>query len=55
MGAAAVVRTFWLVANGVERDPTIREAMTANVRVCEERNGAGVYEAVITELSERRA
>jgi hydroxymethylpyrimidine pyrophosphatase-like HAD family hydrolase len=55
LGAAAVVRTFWLVANGVERDPTIREAFTANTRVAEERNGAGVYEAVITELSERRS
>jgi hydroxymethylpyrimidine pyrophosphatase-like HAD family hydrolase len=55
MGAAEVVRTFWLVANGVERDPSIREALTANTRVTEERNGAGVYEAVITELSERRA
>ena len=54
LGAAAVVRTFWLVANGVDRDPTIREALTANTRVCTERNGAGVYEAVITELAERR-
>jgi phosphoglycolate phosphatase len=55
LGAAEVVRTFWLVANAVERDPTITEAITANTRVAEERNGAGVYEAVITELSERRA
>ena len=55
MGAAAVVRTFWLVANGVERDPTIREAATANTRITEERNGAGVYEAVLTELAEGRA
>jgi hydroxymethylpyrimidine pyrophosphatase-like HAD family hydrolase len=55
LGAADVVRTFWLVANGLERDPTIREALTPNTRVCEERNGAGVYEAVMTELSERRA
>jgi len=55
MGAAAVVRTFWLVANGVERDPTIREAATANTRITEERNGAGVYEAVLTELAEARA
>ena len=47
-------RTFWLVANGVERDPSIREALTANTRVCAEPNGAGVYEAVITELAERR-
>ena len=53
LGAAAVVRTFWLVANGVERDPSITEALTANTRVCEERNGAGVYEAVITELANR--
>ena len=49
------MRTFWLVANAVERDPSITEALTANTRVAEERNGAGVYEAVITELSERRA
>ena len=52
--AAEVVRTFWLVANGVDRDPSIREALTANSRVAAERNGAGVYEAVITELAERR-
>ncbi len=55
LGAAAVVATFWLVANGLERDPTIREALTANTRVTAEPNGAGVYEAVITELAERRS
>jgi hydroxymethylpyrimidine pyrophosphatase-like HAD family hydrolase len=55
LGAAAVVQTFWLVANGVERDPTISAALTANTRLTTERNGPGVYEAVITELSERRA
>jgi phosphoglycolate phosphatase len=54
LGAAEVVATFWLVANGLERDPTIREALTANSRVASEPNGAGVYEAVITELAERR-
>jgi hydroxymethylpyrimidine pyrophosphatase-like HAD family hydrolase len=53
--AAEAVATFWLVANGLERDPSIREALTANTRVASERNGPGVYEAVITELSERRA
>jgi phosphoglycolate phosphatase len=53
LGAAEVVRTFWLVANGVERDPTITEAVTANTRICEGRNAAGVYEAVITELASR--
>jgi phosphoglycolate phosphatase len=54
LGAAEVVGTFWLVANGIERDPTIREALTANTRVTSEPNGAGVYEAVMTELAERR-
>jgi phosphoglycolate phosphatase len=54
LGAAEVVGTFWMVANGIERDPTIREALTANTRVTAERNGAGVYEAVISELAERR-
>jgi HAD superfamily hydrolase (TIGR01484 family) len=54
LGAAEVVRTFWLVANGLDRDPTIRDALTANTRVTSEPNGAGVYEAVITELAERR-
>jgi phosphoglycolate phosphatase len=54
LGAAAVVQTFWLVANGMERDPSIREALTNNARVTTERNGAGVYEAIVTELAERR-
>ncbi len=54
MGAAAAVGTFWLVANGPARDPSLRDSLAANVRVCEERNGAGVYEAVLTELAERR-
>ena len=53
--AAEVVRTFWLVANGLERDPSLREALTANTRVATERNGPGVYEAVMTELAERRS
>ena len=54
MGAAAEVGAFWLVANGLARDPSLRDALVANVRVAEGRNGAGVYEAVITELAERR-
>jgi hydroxymethylpyrimidine pyrophosphatase-like HAD family hydrolase len=53
--AAEAVATFWLVANGLERDPSIREALTANTRVASERNGPGVYEAVMTELAERRS
>ena len=54
MGAAAAVGTFWLVANGLLRDPAIAGAFVDNVRVCEEPHGAGVYEAVLTELAERR-
>lgn len=56
LGAAAAVGTFWLVANALEKDPTLREAIAGrpNVRVAEERHGAGVYEAVVTTLAERR-
>jgi hydroxymethylpyrimidine pyrophosphatase-like HAD family hydrolase len=56
LGAAPAVGTFWLVANALERDPGLRETLAGltNVRVAGERNGAGVYEAVITELGERR-
>ena len=54
LGMAGVVSAFWLVANALEEDPTVREAMTPNVRVAEGRQGAGVYEAVLTELAERR-
>ena len=56
VSAAAAVGTFWLVANGLERDPTIAGALAqhANVRVAEGRNGAGVYEAVVTTLAESR-
>jgi phosphoglycolate phosphatase len=53
---AAVVGTFWLVANALQRDPALQEAIAGrdNVRVAEEPYGAGVYEAVITTLAERR-
>jgi hypothetical protein len=54
MSTAAVVGTFWLVANAVERDPEILRGAPANVRVAEAGHGEGVYEAVITELAERR-
>jgi phosphoglycolate phosphatase len=52
MACAEHVGTFWLVANAVERDPSIREAIagTPNVRVAEAGNGPGVYEAVISTL-----
>jgi hydroxymethylpyrimidine pyrophosphatase-like HAD family hydrolase len=57
LAVAGVVGTFWLVANALERDPTMREALGAhsNVRLAEAGYGAGVYEAVVTTLAERRA
>jgi phosphoglycolate phosphatase len=54
LGAAEVVATFWIVANAIERDPSIRQALTPNTRIAEGGHGAGVYEAVMTELAERR-
>jgi hydroxymethylpyrimidine pyrophosphatase-like HAD family hydrolase len=56
LGAAEHVGEFWLVGNAVERDPTILEAVGGrdNVRVAEESHGAGVYEAVVTTLAQRR-
>ena len=53
LGAASVAGTFWLVANAT---PEVHAAARAleNVRVAEASNGAGVYEAIITELAERR-
>jgi len=52
LSCAPQVGTFWLVANGLEKDPSIREAMAQydNVRVAEESHGAGVYEAVVSTL-----
>ena len=46
---------FWLVANAVQRDPTIRDAIAGreNVRVAEAGHGAGVYEAVVQTLVSR--
>lgn len=52
LACAEHVGMFWLVANAVQRDPSIREAASAfqNVRVCESGYGAGVYEAVVSTL-----
>jgi hypothetical protein len=54
--AAGVVRTFWLVANALERDPGLGREVhgVPGVRVAGEGYGAGVYEAVVTTLAERR-
>jgi hypothetical protein len=45
---------MWVVANALERDPSLREDFGPRVRLAEGRYGAGVYEAVMTELAERR-
>jgi hypothetical protein len=55
--AASVVGTFWLVANALERDPTLASEVSgrARVRIASESYGAGVYEAVVTTLAEGRS
>jgi hydroxymethylpyrimidine pyrophosphatase-like HAD family hydrolase len=52
LACAEHVEAFWLVANAVERDPSIRDAIVAhdNVRVAQAGYGAGVYEAVVSTL-----
>jgi hydroxymethylpyrimidine pyrophosphatase-like HAD family hydrolase len=52
LACAEHVGTLWLVANAVQRDPSIREAIAAfdNVRVAEAGHGAGVYEAVLSTM-----
>jgi hydroxymethylpyrimidine pyrophosphatase-like HAD family hydrolase len=52
LACAEHVDVFWLVANAVERDPSIREAIGTfdNVRIAEAGHGAGVYEAVVSTL-----
>lgn len=55
LGCAGLVGCLWLVANAVERDPSIRAdiARVPNARVAEASFGAGVYEAVVSTLMER--
>ena len=57
MDAASVVGTFWLVANALDRDPMLSSEIAgrSGVRIADESYGAGVYEAVVTTLAERRA
>jgi hydroxymethylpyrimidine pyrophosphatase-like HAD family hydrolase len=56
MDAASVVSAFWLVANALDRDPALAEVARAreDVRIASDSYGAGVYEAVVTTLAERR-
>jgi hydroxymethylpyrimidine pyrophosphatase-like HAD family hydrolase len=53
---AAAVSRFYVVANGPERDPGLREAIggRGNVTVTEGRMGEGFYEALVSSLVERR-
>ncbi len=52
LACAEEVGSMWLVANSLERDPSMREAIAGrgNVRVAEAGHGQGVYEAVISTL-----
>jgi hypothetical protein len=52
LACAAQVDVFWLVANALARDPSMREAIGAhaNVRVSDAGYGPGVYEAVLSTL-----
>jgi hypothetical protein len=52
LACAPEVATFWLVANALTRDPTMREQLTRvpGVRVTDRGHGAGVYEAVVSTL-----
>lgn len=52
MDAASAVGAFWLVANALERDPTLADDVAPGVRIASEGYGAGVYEAVVTTLAE---
>jgi phosphoglycolate phosphatase len=51
---AAAVEAFWLVANALEKDPSLEVELMGRrgVRLAGESYGAGVYEAVVTTLAE---
>jgi phosphoglycolate phosphatase len=55
LGCAPEVGALWLVANAIEHDPSLSDALGAydNARVAEAANGSGVYEAVVSTLVER--
>ena len=57
LAVAGVVGTFWLVANGARARPDAAPRRCAPTPTCASprtAHGAGVYEAVITTLAERR-
>ncbi|HEX2088137.1 MAG TPA: HAD hydrolase family protein, partial [Solirubrobacteraceae bacterium] len=54
LSVAEAVGTFWLVANALDRDPLLVGELPPVARLAEAGYGAGVYEAVVTELAVRR-
>lgn len=52
---ADCVGSTWIVANALNADSEIEDLVRAraNARIAEGSNGAGVYEAIVTELAER--
>jgi hydroxymethylpyrimidine pyrophosphatase-like HAD family hydrolase len=56
LGVADVAGRFFLVANALEEDPSLRAEIAgrANVDVTEGRNGEGFYEAVVRSIAESR-
>ena len=56
MEVASTIAAFWLVANALEHDPALAAEATSRpaVRMASGAYGAGVYEAVVTTLAERR-
>lgn len=55
LACAAAVGSLWLVANAIEKDPSMRDVAAAveNVTIAGASHGAGVYEAVSSELVSR--
>jgi hydroxymethylpyrimidine pyrophosphatase-like HAD family hydrolase len=56
LGVAEVVGRFFLVANALEKDPSMSDAIAAraNVQVTEGSYGEGFYEAVVRSIAESR-
>jgi phosphoglycolate phosphatase len=54
LACAEHVQAFWVVANALERDDSLRAELARheNVRIAERGHGAGVYEAVVSTLVE---
>jgi phosphoglycolate phosphatase len=54
LGVAEHVGRFFLVANGLDRDPSIADGLPSNVEITEGKNGEGFYEGVVRSLAEGR-